>query len=115
MISLPNGEERKLSNDNTIEQKVEVCNSLLKEFDDYILDSSGSPNVTYFLNGLANYLCWHKNDNTERDRQNGIMSNGKEKEMERKRYHGRYRKDTLFSDLSLSDEIKIFGEVETNA
>lgn len=115
MLVLPNGEQKILSNDITLEEKLILCEELIAEFDDDIIDSIDSQSVTYFLNGLSNYLCWHKEDETVRDRQNGILSNEKEKLMQRKRYHGRNRKDTIFTDLSMSDEIKIFGEVDMNA
>lgn len=114
-ISLPNGEERSLSNDISLDEKMSICENLIEEFDEYLLNSNKSNNINYFLSGLANYLCWHKEELGDRDRNNGIMSNGKEKEMERKRYHGRYRKDTLFSDLSAGDGMKIFGEMNENA
>lgn len=115
MLVLPNGEQKILSNDITLEEKLILCEELIAEFDDDIIDSIDSQSTTYFLNGLSNYLCWHKENLGDRDRNNGILSNEIEKRMEKKRYHGKSRKDTIFSDLNMSDEIKIFGEVDMNA
>ena len=112
MIKLPNGEERELDNDLPIEKKKEICYELVEEFDEQIYTSWGNHSISYFLTGLANYLCWHKDEDNYRDKEKGILSNSREKQMERKRYHGRWRKDTLFSDLSDGDEMTIFGEID---
>lgn len=115
MISLPNGEERKLSNDITLEEKMEICEKLVEEFSDDIDSAIKTHPIRYFLNGLANYLCWHKEEEADRDKYNGILSNGREKQMDRKRYHGRYRKDIVFTDLNAGDELAIFGEMSEDA
>lgn len=111
MIKLPNGEERELCNNLPIEEKKELCQELVEEFDEYIYTSWGKHSISYFLNGLSNYLCWHKDEENYRDKEKGILSNSREKQMERKRYHGRWRKDTLFSELNNGDEMTIFGEM----
>lgn len=111
IIKLPNGEERELCNNLPIEEKKELCQELVEEFDEYINTSWGKHSVSYFLTGLANYLCWHKDEGNYRDKEKGILSNSREKQMDRKRYHGRWRKDTLFSDLNSGDEMTIFGEM----
>lgn len=110
IIKLPNGKERELDNNATIEEKVDICNSLTIEFEEDISRGWDTQPIKYFLNGLSNYLCWDKTD-AYHDRQNNIMSNSKEKQMERVRYHGRWRKDTIFTDLRLMDKTSIFGEV----
>lgn len=110
MIMLPNGEERELDNDISIDKKKELCEELLLEFDSEINSSWETHPVRYFLNGLSNYLCWDKTD-FYRDKEKGILSNSREKQMERVRYHGRWRKDTIFTDLSAGDEMTIFGEM----
>lgn len=111
IIKLPNGEERELSNDFPMEKKIMICDELVEEFDEQIHQSWGKQSVSYFLTGLANYLCWHKDENNYRDKEKGILSNSREKQLDRKRYHGRWRKDTPFTDLKGSDELKIFGEM----
>lgn len=111
MISLPNGEERELSNTLSLAEKMEICENLVIEFDAYIEESRDSQPVIYFLNGLANYICWHKNDISERDRDRGILSNEKEKLVTRNRYHSAYRKDIVFSDMTAKEEMDIFGEM----
>ena len=110
IIKLPSGEERELDNDITIDEKKEVCENLLLEFDEEIKDSWETHPVRYFLNGLSNYLCWDKT-NFYRDKEKGILSNSREKQMERVRYHGRWRKDTILTEMSISDEMKIFREM----
>lgn len=114
MVKLPNGEEKKLDNDLDIEDKIKICEELIDEFDEDIVEYSSQHKIIYFLNGLANYICWHKEEERT-DKENNILSNNREKVMSRKKYHGRYRKDTLFSDLGTKDEIRIFGEMETDA
>lgn len=114
IIKLPNGEERTLSNDDCLDKKLSTCRELIEEFDEYIMDSWENHSVNYFLNGLANYICWHKEEEYT-DKENNILSNSREKQMSKKRYHGRYRKDTLFTDLSSKDELEIFGEMTNNA
>lgn len=114
LIKLPNGEERELSNDLPIEEKIELCDELVIEFDEYIHQSWGEHSVSYFLTGLANYLCWHKDEENYRDKEKGILSNNREKVMDRSKYHGRFRKDTVFADLSAGQEFSIFGEMTEN-
>lgn len=114
-IKLPDGEERILDNDICLDEKLSECQKLIDEFDEYILDSWQNHNVSYFLNGLANYIIWHKDSTSERDKENGILSNSREKQMSKQRYHGRYRKDTLFTDLNTKEELEIFGEMTNNA
>lgn len=111
IIKLPNGEEKELDNNISIEEKKKICSELIEEFDEHLYSSWGKQSTTYFLTGLANYLCWHKDEENYRDKEKGILSNSREKQMERKRYHGRWRKDTLFSELNNSDEMTIFGEM----
>lgn len=109
-IRLPNGEERELDNDISIDKKKELCEELLLEFDSEITSAWETHPVRYFLNGLSNYLCWDKT-HYYRDKEKGILSNSREKQMERVRYHGRWRKDTIFTDLQAGDELTIFGEM----
>lgn len=115
IIALPNGEERKLDNDIPLSKKIELCENLIEEFDEYITSSWKNHKVSYFLNGLANYICWHKEEDVDWDKHKGILSNSREKQMERTRYHGRYRNDTVFTDLNKSEELKIFGEMTIDA
>lgn len=110
LIKLPNGTERELDNDITIDEKKEVCENLLLEFDEDVQTGWETHSIRYFLNGLSNYLCWDKTD-FYRDKEKGILSNSREKQMERVRYHGRWRKDTIFTDLLAGDELRIFGEM----
>lgn len=110
-IRLPSGEERELDNNIPIEEKMTLCEELITEFGTEISESWETHPVRYFLNGLSNYLCWDKSE-YYRDKEKGILSNSREKQMERIRYHGRWRKDTIFTDLTAKDEINIFGEME---
>lgn len=109
-IKLPNGEERELKRDITIEEKNAICNDLIEEFEEDIVTSWNTQPVIYFLTGLSNYLCWHKGE-YYRDKEKGILSNSREKQMSRVRYHGRWRKDTLFTDLSIPDKWTVLGEM----
>lgn len=114
-LTLPNGTERELRNDICIEDKVGLCDDLIIEFEEYLLDYKDKPSVQYFLNGMANYLCWHKEDvenYRDHDKDRGILSNEREKLIERNKYHSNYRKDKVFTDLSMNDNLYLFGEVE---
>lgn len=111
IIKLPDGEEVELDNNITIEEKRDICAGLVEEYDNEIHTMWGKQSISYFLNGLSNYLCWHKDESNYRDKEKGILSNSREKQMDRNRYHGQWRKDIPFTDLKGSDEITIFGEM----
>lgn len=112
-IRLPNGEERELDKDIDMSEKKKICEELIVEFDDDISSSWNTHPVRYFLNGLSNYLCWDKSE-FYRDKEKGILSDSREKQMERVRYHGRWRRDTIFTELSVGDQLTIFGEMKND-
>lgn len=103
-IQLPNGQDFILDESITIEEKLAVTFKLTEEWLTVIEENwENSNEVRFFLDGLSNYLVWHKEpeDNVE-DKE--VMSRNKTNRL----YRG--RKDIPFSCLSENDKELIFGE-----
>ena len=77
IIQLPDGERRELNNLLSIEEKCVVVENILNEFEDYIIKSWESQNTIYFLNGLSNYLVWHKDEDKKYKHEKNILSKRK--------------------------------------
>lgn len=59
-IILPNGERLNLDNKLPLDQKKKKVVELSEEWHELCSENWEMDNVIYFLDGLANYLCWHK-------------------------------------------------------
>jgi hypothetical protein len=103
-IQLPNGSQRNLDDNLTLEEKLSVVEDLTEEFDDVILLNWHSNSVKFFLDSLTNYLVWHKEDEEVGKHDKEVMSRNKMNRMRRG------RKDIPFSDLSAKDKEQLFGE-----
>lgn len=100
MIELPNGNRVELDNEISIDEKLKKVEELILEFEDYISDSWETTKTKFFLNGLSNYLCWHKEEKYTHDKE--VLSKRKVRQMETKIYKNNY---INFSELGMNDKI----------
>lgn len=100
-IQLPSGEKIVLDENLTIEEKKEIVINLTDEWDLHILNSSrDSKPVGYFLDGLANYLVWHKEEEQKNKQDKEVLSIKKVEQMSGKR-----KANTIpFSSLSATQK-----------
>jgi hypothetical protein len=103
-IQLPNGEKHNLDEAISLEEKINVVKNLTSDWRDVIIQNWNSNSIRYFLDSLANYLVWHKDDNTDITEDKEVMSKNKTNRLHRG------RKDIPFSSLSATDREKLFGE-----
>lgn len=97
IIELPNGNRVELDNDFTIDEKINKVEELIVEFEEHICDGWETTKIKFFLNGLSNYLCWHKEEKYLQDKD--ILS--KTKDLRMKKYDS---KNIVFSSLSKEDK-----------
>lgn len=107
-IQLPNGQQRNLDDNLTIDEKKEVVVGLVEEFDDIIHSNWDGNAVKFFLDSMTNYLVWHKSEEESGKHDKEVMSRNKTNRMIRG------RKDIPFSDLSAKDREQLFGERGAN-
>lgn len=107
IIELPNGNRVELDNDFTIDDKVRKVEELVLEFEDYICEGWETTRIKFFLNGLSNYLCWHKEEKYSQDKD--ILS--KTKDLRMKKYDS---KNILFSSLNKDEKQSIGIYVDNN-
>ncbi|AYP68237.1 hypothetical protein PQE75_gp105 [Bacillus phage vB_BcoS-136] len=102
-IQLPNGQKSILDDSISLEEKVKIVEDLTEEWMTVIKLNWDSNSVKFFLDSLANYLVWHKEEeDTSHDKE--VMSRNKTNRLLRG------RKDIPFSNLSSKDVILLFGE-----
>ena len=102
-VILPNGNDIELPDFIELEEKIIKVNELLKEHASTIENNWFEDSVKFFLDSLANYIVWHKEDG-ESGHDKEVMSRNKTNRMVRG------RKDIPFSNLSQRDTDKLFGE-----
>jgi len=85
-VQLPNGEKLTLDLNISIECKLQIVEDLTKEWDSVIqANFRHSKSVRYFLDGLANYLVWHKEEEDKQKQDKEVLSIKKVEQMEGKR------------------------------
>lgn len=100
-IQLPDGKKIYLDDNISLEEKKEVVEKLVDEWRDIVKQDRKtwfSNAVKYFLDGLANYLVWHKEEKWTEDKE--ILSIAKTEQMTGKRKS----KTVSFHDLSLTQK-----------
>lgn len=102
-VILPNGDNIELPEFIKLEDKVKEVEKLLEEYSAHIESSWFEDSIKFFLDSLANYIIWHKEDGESRHDKE-VMSRNKTNRMIRG------RKDIPFSNLSQVDRDKLFGE-----
>ena len=101
IIELPNGDRVNLENEKTIEEKIECVEGLIKKFESSIIEGWDSTRIKFFLNGLSNYICWHKEEKYSHDKE--VLS--KTKDLQMKKYNP---KNINFEMLNNTDK-KLIG------
>lgn len=84
-IQLPNGEKLTLDENIKLTQKVQLVESLTTEWHPILLENWDSNSVRFFLDGLANYLVWHKEEEEKNKQDKEVLSIKKVEQMEGKR------------------------------
>jgi predicted NUDIX family phosphoesterase len=105
-MQLPNGAKINLDENITLEEKKQVVKDLTEEFEPIIRLNWNSNNVKFFLDNLANYLVWHKEDEEKNMQDKEILSVRRIEEMSGKRKS----KSIPFTSLSQQQKEVLFGE-----
>ena len=105
-LKLPNGVKIDLDENINIDKKMVIVEDLVKQWNDVIILNWNSNNIIFFLDGLANYIVWHKDENKKNTQDKDILSVRKVEEMSGKRKC----KSTPFSALSQPQHETLFGE-----
>ena len=106
-IQLPNGQQLILDEHISIEEKLQIVESLTEEFMTTIKMNWHSNSVKFFLDSLTNYLVWHKEKEEFGREDKEVLSR---KKMEKMVKFKKTSKTTNFSDLSKKDVEKLIGE-----
>lgn len=84
-IQLPNGERITLPGDLQIKEKIELVQEMVAEWDELICKNWESDTIVFFLDGLANYLVWHKEEEKKNKQDKYVFSIKKVEQMSGKR------------------------------
>ena len=99
-IQLPNGNKLTLEENITLDEKLKKVEDLTTEWHSTIQKNWDSNSVRFFLDALANYLCWHKDEDDKFSQDKKILSVYKVEKMEGKRK----APSIPFSSLSVSQK-----------
>jgi hypothetical protein len=107
-IQLPDGKRLTLNEDISLDEKLKIVEDLTIEWDSILLGNWDSNSVRFFLDGLANYLVWHKEDEDKNKQDKDVLSIKKVEQMEGKRKAN----SIPFSSLSLTakESLGLAGE-----
>lgn len=109
-IQLPNGKKIVLEEHVAIEEKLSIVEKLVEEWNPILIKNWNSNSVRFFIDGLANYLVWHKEVEDVGTEDKEILSVKKVELMSGKR-----KSITIpFSSLSAPQKELLFGEVLNN-
>lgn len=84
-IQLPNGEKKTLDENLPLWQKKRLVENLTNQFHPTLIKNWDSNSVRFFLDGLANYLVWHKEEEDRNKQDKEVLSIKKVEHMEGKR------------------------------
>ena len=107
-IQLPNGEQKILDENVSLEEKMRVVSELTEEWMPILKSNWHSSSVKFFLDTLANYLVWHK-ETEEKGREDKFVLS--RKKMEKLVRHKKTSKTTNFTDLPSELKETLLGEV----
>lgn len=111
-IQLPDGRNHDLDENLSLEEKLKAVEQLTIEWMPAIKKGWNNNTVKFFLDSLANYIVWHKENREEGKKgteDKFVLSKKKVDKM------SNYRKDSKtinFSDLSPSDREILLGDSE---
>jgi hypothetical protein len=83
-IQLPDGRKEDLNEHIELDEKIQVVEELTERWMPTILLNWDSKSVRFFLDGLSNYLVWHKEEEQKNKQDKDVLSITKVKEMEGK-------------------------------
>lgn len=106
MIELPDGERIYLDKNISLEDKRIVVEKLVDEWKDEIESNWDGNSIRFFLDGLANYLVWHKEEDKKGLEDKDVLSITKIEEM----IGRRKGKSVPFTSLSTPQKEILFGE-----
>lgn len=106
-LQLPDGQRIDLDENITLDEKIVVVTKLTEKWQSIIESNWKSNSIRFFLDGLANYLVWHKELDKKNKQDKDVLSITKVEEMSGKRRG----KTTPFSSLPKVDQELLFGEV----
>src|SRR5690606_35735028 len=84
-IQLPNGERITLPSDLSIEEKMELSLKLTEEWKEAIHRNWHSETIIFFLDGLSNYINWHKDEEDKYSQDEFVLSIKRVEQMSGKR------------------------------
>lgn len=84
-IKLPDGQKIELDENISIDKKIDKVKKLLNDYMFEIENNWNSNSIKYFLDGLSNYLVWHKEKAEKGKEDKDILSIKKIEEMIGKR------------------------------
>lgn len=84
-IQLPNGNRLTLDEHITLDEKKQIVEDLTEEWLPTIKSNWHSNSIIFFLDGLANYLVWHKEEEEKNKQDKDVLSIKRIEEMEGKR------------------------------
>lgn len=99
-IRLPNGTKFNLEENISLEEKSKVVENLIRDWEYLFSPNWNSNSIRFFLDGLANYLVWHKEEENKSKQDKDVLSIKKVEEMVGK------RKSKSIPFTSLSDTQK---------
>lgn len=106
-IQLPDGNQRTLDENITLDEKKQIVEDLTEKWMTIIKLNWHSNSVKYFLDTLANYLVWHKEEDKKGLEDKEIMSRKKLEQMSKMK---KTSKQVNFSDLPKEQYELLFGE-----
>lgn len=105
-LKCPDGKEIILDDNLDLSEKFQLITNIANMYDLYIKGNWESSSVKFFLNGLSNYIIYHKeleNANTNLD----IMSKSRIKKLNKFD-----KNNVLFSELNLLDQMVLGIDAE---
>lgn len=109
-IKLPNGLDFELDENLDMESKLQKVEYLLNKYDSDIVSNWNGSNVKFFVDSLANYLVWHKEDREIGKRGKEDKSILSKKKTEKLVRYKKTSKEINFSDLNKEQRYLLFGE-----
>jgi hypothetical protein len=84
-ILLPDGQKIDLDETLSLDKKKKLVCNLTKQYHPMIRRGWNNDSIRFFLDGLANYLVWHKEPEDRNKQDKDVLSVKKVEEMEGKR------------------------------
>jgi hypothetical protein len=103
-IQLPNGSKLTLDENITLDEKRQIVEDLTEQWMPTLILNWHSTTVKFFLDNLANYLVWHKEEEDKNKQDKDILSVKRIEEMEGRRQ----AKSIPFTSLSKTQK-EAFG------